>query len=112
MTKDEFIAALDNIVANPDKAISLAADLRKSASEDYDALIQLRTVNDSLTDTNTKLTKDLQEMKDLNLKLFMSQPNVNKPSSETEPPKDPTPPKADAYDSIEDLISDMHNTQK
>lgn len=112
MTKDEFITALDNIVANPDKAISLAADLRKSASEDYDTLTQLRTVNDSLTDTNTKLTKDLQEMKDLNLKLFMSQPNVSKPATETEPPKDPTPPKADAYDSIEDLISDMHNTQK
>lgn len=109
MTKDEFIKALDDIVANPEKAVALATDLRKSASDDYDTLTQLRTVNESLTDTNTKLTKDLQEMKDLNLKLFMSQPNVSKPAStEPETPKDDAP-KADAYDSIDDLIADMHS---
>ena len=111
MTKDEFIKALDDIVANPDKAVSLATDLRRSASDDYDTLTQLRTVNESLTDANTKLTKDLQEMKDLNLKLFMSQPNVAKPdSTEPEPPKNDAP-KADAYDSIDALIADMHNTK-
>lgn len=108
MTKDEFIKALDDIVANPDKAVSLATDLRRSASDDYDTLTQLRTVNESLTDANTKLTKDLQEMKDLNLKLFMSQPSVSTPSSEPEEPKDDAP-KADAYDSIDDLIVDMHS---
>lgn len=111
MTKDEFIKALDDIVANPDKAVALATDLRKSASDDYDTLTQLRTVNESLTDANTKLTKDLQEMKDLNLKLFMSQPNVSAPpSTEPKEPKDGAP-KADAYDSIDDLIADMHNSK-
>ena len=109
MTKDEFIKALDDIVANPDKAVALATDLRKSASDDYDTLTQLRTVNESLKDTNTKLNKDLQEMKDLNLKLFMSQPNVSTPpSTEPEVSKDDAP-KADAYDSIDDLIADMHS---
>ena len=111
MTKDEFIKALDDIVANPEKAVALATDLRKSASDDYDTLTQLHTVNESLKDTNTKLNKDLQEMKDLNLKLFMSQPNVSTPpSTEPEAPKDDKP-KADAYDSIDDLIADMHSTK-
>lgn len=109
MTKDEFITALDHLVANPDNLIESANKLRQAVSEDYDTMLQNRNLVDSLTQERDTLSKDLKDMKDLNLKLFLSQPNVTGTNSapvdtNSNPPLEP---KVDAYESIDALVSDI-----
>lgn len=109
MTKDEFITALDHLVANPDNLIESANKLRQAVSEDYDTMLQNRNLVDSLTQERDTLTKDLQDMKDLNLKLFLSQPNVagaNSVPADTNP-NPPLDTKVNAYESIDALVSDI-----
>lgn len=109
MTKDEFITALDHLVANPDNLIESANKLRQAVSEDYDTMLQNRNLVDSLTQERDTLTKDLQDMKDLNLKLFLSQPNVTVADPNPKEPNinPPLEPKVDAYESIDALVSDI-----
>lgn len=111
MTKDEFITALDHLVANPDNLIESANKLRQAVSEDYDTMLQNRNLVDSLTQERDTLTKDLQDMKDLNLKLFLSQPNVTGVNS-VPPEPNKNPPlehKVDAYESIDALVAHIQS---
>ena len=110
MTKDEMIAAIDNMVANPDTLLEHANALRQSLSADYDELTQTRNLNDNLSAELETTKKSLQEMKDLNVQLFMQSPAIHQPNTPSTPP-DPEPPtpKAEQYDSIDALIADMRS---
>lgn len=110
MTKDEMIAAIDNMVANPDTLLEQANALRQSLSADYDELTQTRNLNDNLSAELETTKKSLQEMKDLNVQLFMQSPAIHQPNTSPTPPEpEPPTPKAEQYDSIDALIADMRS---
>lgn len=110
MTKDEMIAAIDNMVANPDTLLEQANALRQSLSADYDELTQTRNANDSLQSELETTKKSLQEMKDLNVQLFMQSPAIHQPNVPSTPPApEPPTPKAEQYDSMDALIADMRS---
>lgn len=109
MTKDEMIAAIDNMVANPETLLEQANALRQSLSADYDELTQTRNLNDNLNAELETTKKSLQEMKDLNVQLFMQSPAIHQPNTSTPPEPEPPTPKAEQYDSIDALIADMRS---
>lgn len=109
MTKDEMIAAIDNMVANPETLLEQANALRQSLSVDYDELTQTRNLNDNLSAELETTKKSLQEMKDLNVQLFMQSPAIHQPNMSTPPDPEPPTPKAEQYDSIDALIADMRS---
>ena len=110
MTKDEMIAAIDNMVANPDTLLEQANALRQSLSADYDELTQTRNLKDTLESELETTKKSLQEMKDLNVQLFMQSPAIHQPNTPSTPPApEPPTPKAEQYDSIDALIADMRS---
>lgn len=110
MTKDEMIAAIDNMVANPETLLEQANALRQSLSADYDELTQTRNLNDNLSAELETTKKSLQEMKDLNVQLFMQSPAIHQPNTPSIPPEpEPPTPKAEQYDSIDALIADMRS---
>lgn len=109
MTKDEMIAAIDNMVANPDTLLEQANALRQSLSADYDELTQTRNLKDSLESELETTKKSLQEMKDLNVQLFMQSPAIHQPNVPIPPAPEPPTPKAEQYDSIDALIADMRS---
>lgn len=110
MTKDEMIAAIDNMVANPETLLEQANALRQSLSSDYDEFTQTRNLNDNLSAELETTKKSLQEMKDLNVQLFMQSPAIHQPNTSSTPPEtEPEAPKAEQYDSIDALIADMRS---
>ena len=110
MTKDEMIAAIDNMVANPETLLEQANALRQSLSADYDEFTQTRNLNDNLNAELETTKKSLQEMKDLNVQLFMQSPAIHQPNTPSTPPDpEPSTPKAEQYDSIDALIADMRS---
>lgn len=80
MDKNEFLNAIEEIGTCEDdvQRRTLLDNLRNNASSDYDNLA-------SLTEKNTKLTSENEEIRNANMKLFL-QLGAEKKSTEEEPP--------------------------
>lgn len=116
MTKDEFISRLDALVSDPDHILQNAMSLRQDVCADYDNFESQSTAYSTLKDNYTAQSAQINELKDLNLRLFMSQPSVGgNPTPPTdppaEPPADPAPaPSAD--EQIDTLLGDIRSQLK
>ena len=116
MTKDEFITRLDALVSDPEHILQNAMSLRQDVCVDYDNFESQSTAYSTLKDNYTAQAKQINELKDLNLRLFMSQPSVaGNPTPSTdapaEQPADPiTTPTAD--EQINSLLGDIRSQLK
>lgn len=116
MTKEEFIARLDALVSDPEHILQNAMSLRQDVCVDYDNFESQSTAYSTLKDNYTAQAQQINELKDLNLRLFMSQPSVaGNPTPSTDPPAEPTeptPPVKTSDEQINDLLGDIRGQLK
>ena len=113
MTKNEFVQALDALVADPENILSNAMNLRVAVSQDYDNFESTNNAYEQLKSTYESTQKQLTDMKELNLKLFMSQPSVPKPNEPVNLPVDEPPAETPTpQPTIDDLISNIREQLK
>lgn len=113
MTKNEFVQALDALVADPESILSNAMNLRIEVSQDYDTFESTNNAYEQLKLTHESTQKQLNDMKELNLKLFMSQPSVPKSNEPTNLPVEELPAEPPVKQpTIDDLISDIREQLK
>ena len=112
MTKDEFIARIDNIISDPENLTSNLAQLRTDVCADYDTLTAVTLERDKGAEQIKSLTEDNQKLKDLSLNLFLTKPQ----QSESTEPKDEVdtgnePPPVETYGSLDDLAKAFLGTE-
>ena len=112
MTKDDFITRLDALVSDPEHILQNAMSLRQDVCADYDNFESQSTAYSTLKDNYTAQAQQINELKDLNLRLFMAQPSVGgNPTPPTDPPTepegDPVPPAKSSDEQINDLLGDI-----
>lgn len=112
MTKDEFIARIDNIVSDPDNLTSNLAQLRTDVCADYDALTAITLERDKNAEQIKSLTDDNKKLKDLSLNLFLSKPQQTESTEQTDnlEPEPDTPP-VETYGSLDDLTKAFLGTE-
>ena len=117
MTKDDFITRLDALVSDPEHILQNAMSLRQDVCADYDNFESQSTAYSTLKDNYTAQAQQINELKDLNLRLFMAQPSVGgNPTPPTDPPTepegDPVPPTKSSDEQINDLLGDIRTQLK
>ena len=104
MTKDEFIARIDDIISDPDNLTANLAQLRTDVCADYDALTAVTLERDKSTEQIKNLTADNQKLKDLSLNLFLTKPQQTETTEINDEvnTENETPP-VETYGSLDDL---------
>lgn len=112
MTKDEFIARIDDIISDPENLTANLAQLRTDVCADYDTLTAVTLERDEGVEQINNLTADNKKLKDLSLNLFLTKPQSNEPiNPEGDPVPQPKPPAVETYGSLDDLTKAFLGTE-
>ena len=112
MTKDEFIARIDNIISEPDNLTANLAQLRTDVCADYDTLTAVTLERDKGAEQIKSLTEDNQKLKDLSLNLFLTKPQQSESTeSKDEADTGNEPPPVETYGSLDDLAKAFLGTE-